>query len=823
MIDAVNKALELEYKSNEETMELTKSAFDIGIGSGALIGGMVGMKMGTAIEDNKKANEYKQMYANSVAKLLNEQNKKLVDMGSNYYSKIEDIEKDIKIMFTPLSVVFILRNTAIDTVNADTMNTQAREAWKRKDPEYFKNVIINKIYLDAQETEQVFIKRLMEQDKELRKALSKNSSEFAYVDGDEGVSEEAHLLEVLACADYFSKLFEKGESNESLNKYANSLISVACEWSERNIPVELGMAKFAGEDDFDLGMSKLAFLFFGKPNVMDMKELTPGFLKKHMTVVYLPDRILYITDNVVVSQLNVTKMEDEDYDNFSKKDDKYFTNRFFLEAKRLGKISAEEFDELEELNKESSFDTECPSEVLGGPLEDLLKAAGKITPSNYSTPLKMDLNEYIEKGASFREDFREGANGKIPALENAFKNPIAKKVAHMVATSHEYKTPNVKAALAFTKNYEWELSKERVSNLQGINKPVNDEKVDALANKINKSNLQPVVIVNQLNGVRPQTPGKKILMDGHHRIEACKKLGIMEVPVYKGKYTGGAEKSLEELTEKTAAVGDSNSFFKELFTRSGIHPKVYYLFLMKEFGNEWLEWDMTTILSSLKDIYGLSKISDIVENKIMCISLVLHGDASFTGYHTFEKVVRAFNDKSINFDLRESNLSLGEFVFAMRIMSDLISDVDDNLYDNFGEHTLSYLVEVLIDQNYRVCAHSTLSKNEQSFWDLVNLELLEYWVKILPTGLMGVSKDASKFEGKNIQNITKEVCKELAGDENWYNKISGRVDEMLTGTGLPTHPFSNIITNNVINSLSLTSFLEDKENQMNAQIKNYVS
>ena len=822
MVDAVNKALELEYKSNEETTELTKSAFDIGIGSGALLGGMVGMKMGTAIEDNRKANEYKQMYANSVAKLLNEQNKKLVDMGSNYYSHIEDIEKDLKIMFTPLSVVYILKNTAIDTVNADTMNTQAREAWKRKDPEYFKNIIINKIYLDAQETEQVFIKRLMEQDKELRKVLSKNSSEFAYVDSDALDGESVHLLEVLAGAEYFSKLFERAEVNAPFNKYANNLISVACEWNGTSIPVELGMAKFASEDDFNLGMNKLAFLFFGKPNVMDMRELTPRFLKKHMTVVYLPDRVLYITDNVVVSQLNVTKMGDEDYDNFSKKDDDYFTNRFFSEAKRIGKISSEEFTDLEELQKESSFNTECPSEALGGPLEDLLSSAGKLTPSNYYTPLKMDLNEYMAKEASFREDFRVGANGKIPALENAFTDPIAKKVSHMVATSHEYKTPNVKAALAFTKNYTWQLSKEKVSNLQGINKPVDDEKVTHLAGKITRSNLQPVVVVNQLNGVRPQTPGKKILMDGHHRIEACKKLGITEVPVYKGKYTGGAEKSIDELTEKTAAVGDSNSFYRQLFTRSGIHPKVYYLFLMKAFNTEWLEWDMGTILSSLRDIYGLSEISDIVSNKIMCISLVLHGDASFTGYHTFEKVVRAFNDKTINFESRESNLSLGEFVFAMRTMSDLISDIDDNLYDNFGEHTLSYLVEVLVDQNYRVCAHATLSKNEQSFWDLVNLELMEYWVKILPTGLLGFSKDTSKFEAKNVQNITKEVCADLAGDKDWYGKIGGRVEEILVGTGLPSQPFSNIITNNVINSLSLTSFLADKETQRDEQIKNYI-
>lgn len=154
----------------------------------------------------------------------------------------------------------------------------------------------------------------------------------------------------------------------------------------------------------------------------------------------------------------------------------------------------------------------------------------------------------VQKVAEDEYDFN--AAGKIPAIENAFDDPIAKKVAYMIATSHEYKKPNVRAALSFVKNYKWEVSDSSVNDLQGINKPIIEEKVQDMAKKMKNKNPKPLICVNQFHGIRPQTPGKKILMDGHHRLEACKANEVSRVPIYKGTYTGAAEKSHEELKQK---------------------------------------------------------------------------------------------------------------------------------------------------------------------------------------------------------------------------------------------------------------------------------
>lgn len=144
----------------------------------------------------------------------------------------------------------------------------------------------------------------------------------------------------------------------------------------------------------------------------------------------------------------------------------------------------------------------------------------------------------------------------LKKIEDAFKdNRVAKEVAYMIATSHEYKEPNEDGAIKIVKNYKWEKQTMKLDKLQGINKPVNKEKVLALTKSLKPKSLKPLMVVDKFQGITPQSKGKKILLDGHHRKEACEFLGIKEVPVYYGKYTGQAEKSVEELImEKKASI-----------------------------------------------------------------------------------------------------------------------------------------------------------------------------------------------------------------------------------------------------------------------------
>ena len=162
--------------------------------------------------------------------------------------------------------------------------------------------------------------------------------------------------------------------------------------------------------------------------------------------------------------------------------------------------------------------------------------------------------ELLKQAEQFDNNIEKLGKQIIPELEEAFKDdPLAKEIAYMMATSHEYKDkPNIKGALALVKNYKWEKSNCKVNQLQGIDKPINEEKVKNIAEGIKKNGTKPLITVNQLHGIRPQTSGKRILLDGHHRLEALKLLGIDETPIYKGTYTGGAEKSFKELIKEAS-------------------------------------------------------------------------------------------------------------------------------------------------------------------------------------------------------------------------------------------------------------------------------
>lgn len=153
---------------------------------------------------------------------------------------------------------------------------------------------------------------------------------------------------------------------------------------------------------------------------------------------------------------------------------------------------------------------------------------------------------------------------KLEKVDKAFKgDSIARKVAYMIATSHEYKVPNEDGAIKLVSNYKWSEKKMKIDKMQGINKPVNYEKVFAIAKNLKEDKLTPFMVVDKFQGITPQSPNHKILLDGHHRQKACKMRGIKEVSIYYGTYTGGAEKTIDEIIESRACeiVGD---FFEKI-------------------------------------------------------------------------------------------------------------------------------------------------------------------------------------------------------------------------------------------------------------------
>lgn len=177
----------------------------------------------------------------------------------------------------------------------------------------------------------------------------------------------------------------------------------------------------------------------------------------------------------------------------------------------------------------------------------------KPTRKPFSPRWKIETGE-IEMMKQANNYYGFNSDKKIQAIEDAFKNDrLAKEVAYMIATSHEYKEPNTKSAIKLVKNYKWSKQNMNIDKMQGINKPVDKTKVFNMAGTISKKTLKPFMVVDKFQGIMPQSKNHKILLDGHHRKEACELKGINEVPVYYGKYTGNSEKDIDELIEKKSS------------------------------------------------------------------------------------------------------------------------------------------------------------------------------------------------------------------------------------------------------------------------------
>ncbi|MDD4402798.1 MAG: hypothetical protein PHI24_13330, partial [Desulfitobacteriaceae bacterium] len=73
--EAVAHAISLLDQEQHELVELTKKAADIGIGTGTIIGGLIGAGIGHKTIDIKKDQEYRNLYGNTIQRVLNEQNR----------------------------------------------------------------------------------------------------------------------------------------------------------------------------------------------------------------------------------------------------------------------------------------------------------------------------------------------------------------------------------------------------------------------------------------------------------------------------------------------------------------------------------------------------------------------------------------------------------------------------------------------------------------------------------------------------------------------------------------------------------------------------
>lgn len=288
-----------------------KVAFDVNMAASTLLGYATGNVAGKAIG---KATAQNKILQDSL------KNSKIPSLEGDYYSQVENIATKLKVMFTPLSVVYMLdnkgKNVTIDVVEISEMDERMKKAYKEKDAEFFKNLMVNKMNLDAQNVELIFTKKMLDANKELKSMIDKTASENGDI-----FSEMREMYTIQRVVEknpeglmtrYFTKVAEETEDMK---------LSLELERPIKNYS-ELGEAPM---DIFKIAKAT-------QDERVQEKLLNPKYLKNKVKIGFLADRVTFMVDDIIISQLHTMAMNEEGYENFRKKDTKYFKDLFIKES-----------------------------------------------------------------------------------------------------------------------------------------------------------------------------------------------------------------------------------------------------------------------------------------------------------------------------------------------------------------------------------------------------------------------------------------------------------------------------------------------------------
>lgn len=612
-VDKMPGPVQSSYKSTPKNIDYNSggSSF-MKVTPGAVIGAGIGLVLG-----QKKGK--KQMEKAMQVELNKFNNAKPVIEG-NYYQQAQHVMDNLGVVFTPFGTVYTLKNknknVAIDTIETGEMNSNMKEAWKKKDGDYFKNLMLAKMYSEMQMAEQSFARQLLE----VSKSNEKNASEYDYDvyemnDLDvickvaeledyittDGRGTEEHFEKVCSIEDYFEELDDIQfdlKLDRPFDKYA-SIMS--------GIKSSLGL----GQTQTVQGMQKQ----FGKES----------YLKKNLKVGFMPDRVLFVVDNTLVSTLPLTNMNVDGYNNFQKQNKKYFVDLFTQEMKKS-----------QSFNKVAFVESENPQEL---------------------------------------------------SFENIETNDI-----------------------------------------------------------------------------------------------------------------------------------------REIFSKSMIHPVVYYLVITKKLSTKWFDYDPLALVKIIETEFNLEEpLSDGALDKILSIQTANNSQSVYTVPHAFEKVVRAFNSKPVDFlEKEDDDLDVEDFAFAIDIL-DRVTPLDD-IYDNFSPEVLDYIASTLARKGSKSYIPSYIvgSPLEPKFQEVLNEVLLKTTNKFTTSDVIDTTLETQISEKNGYIHdmsisVTKAVRRAL---ENKDVDIAVIVSEMIKRIGVP-NDLVVMVKREVVKNLAVDEVLKTQEDNLRNQLEKY--
>ena len=118
--------------------------------------------------------------------------------------------------------------------------------------------------------------------------------------------------------------------------------------------------------------------------------------------------------------------------------------------------------------------------------------------------------------------------------------------------------------------------------------------------------------------------------------------------------TAPSEGSIAEMVVKENDPDISKPVtIRTLFTHHDTHPIVLDLSLMRQFGLDWLTWDVSTLWSEIKTEFK-TEISELSRSKIQTVRTCHVSPMPWTKWQVFEKVMQGLNNNIPTFELMQA-------------------------------------------------------------------------------------------------------------------------------------------------------------------------
>ena len=371
-----------------EVAHLDKQAFEVNIDPASLVGAMTGGYVAKRHYDKQqdKRQEMDRRREMAEPKGLHEQAE----------PQMRQMIQQLKIVFTPINVVYLVNGTTVEIIRTNEMTPKMKEAFGRKDPDFFRNLLMNKMHMEIQLAQQAMMQSML---------------------ASHGHAKQASMVNL---HDVMDHLF-KEKVAEQMDRYGKRLTEkLAGEGID--IPVNLeGLRPFTNHEFFS-DIEKVASPF-------EMQVFNASDLDGKLDVGFLPDRVTFLVDGQMIEQLPLLSMNEEGITAFRVRDKEFF-RRHYLDTAR----------EQESQFAGLSFDKQAANlnEVVESLTEETLRLRPTKTTYRYFEDAEIHPLLYVKlfdkKYPSWREQSMEALVSQIEDDFDTEVSPIAFDKIAMIKT-----------------------------------------------------------------------------------------------------------------------------------------------------------------------------------------------------------------------------------------------------------------------------------------------------------------------------------------------------------------------------------------------------